>query len=442
MRQKRKGVSPVLWILAGYVGTILLGTALLALPFARTGSIPFVDLAFTATSAVSVTGLGVLDVSQAFTGFGQAVLLLLIEFGGLGFMTVATVVLTALGRRISLKYRLALTESAGAENLHGMVRLVRTYAVFSLLVQLGGALLLLPATLRLYPFGEALFKSVFHAVSSYCNAGVDLFAGALGSLAQNPLFALVSCLLVVLGGLGVGILLEFAQKKKFRKLSLNAKIIFSATAFLVLFGTIFFLICESGNPQTLGNLPFGQKLLAALFQSVMPRTAGFAGVTQSALTQSGQVMTFLLMIVGGAPASTAGGIKVTTLVILFAATATGLRGKEEVTLGRNGIAQKTVLKAVALAGVYVGILLVGLLIVSVTEAGSGHTLWQLLFEEVSALSNVGYTLDLTPLLTAGGKTLILFMMLLGRCGLLSFALILPDASYVPVRYREAHVAIG
>ncbi len=443
LKRAKKGLPPIAILILGYLGVILAGTGLLLLPISVRSGISFADALFTATSAVCVTGLSVVDLLSKFTGFGQFVLLCLIQTGGLGFMTIATLAFVLLGKRVSLKHRLVISEAMNTEEIRGLVKLVKRFALLSFCIEFTGALLILPSFLTLFSVGEAVWKALFHAVSAYCNAGFDLLGTqSVTVFAAAPWFNVVTATLILLGGLGAGTVLEVLKKRKFRILSVNAKIVLISSLVLVLTGTVFFFTAEYANTATFGTLTFGQKLAAALLQSVTPRTAGFAAVNQAELTPSSRIFTMLLMFIGAGPASTGGGIKVTTFFVLLCMVWASIRGNQRVVVSQREVAQKTLFKTVALIFAYVFLIVSALFVLHLTEA-ERFSSEQLLFECISALSTVGLSMGITAQFSVGGKFVLMLLMFLGRVGFLSFALAIAGKdNNLPMKYPEAKISVG
>ncbi|OWR30496.1 Trk family potassium uptake protein [Saccharibacillus sp. O23] len=428
----------------GYATMVLLGTLLLMLPVSSASgkSMPAIDAFFTATSAVCVTGLVVVDTGTFFTSFGQTVILTLIQVGGLGFMTMATLFALVFQRRISLRDRLLLQEAMNQGSVEGIVRLIRRVLYYSLAIETAGALLF---TLRLsfdMPFGRALYFGVFHSVSFFNNAGFDIF-GHFRSLTQytdDPIMNLTSIALIVLGGLGFIVLSDLADLPRKKKLSLHSKIVLSTTAVLLALGAVVILIFEGSNPGTLGNLGWGGKFWGALLQSTTPRTAGINSVDLTALHQATQFLLLILMFIGASPGSTGGGIKTTTFAVTIGAMVTMMRGREDVVFFRARIGRDRILKALTIILLSLALVIAVAMILSATE---DHDFMLVLFETMSAFGTVGLSLGLTPELSTFGKILIALTMFAGRVGLLTLVYALkPKKNFEKYRYPEGKIIIG
>lgn len=416
--------SPESLLALGFLAVILTGTALLTLPAATVSgqSIGFFDSLFTATSAVCVTGLVAVDTGTTFSAFGQVVLLILMQVGGLGFMVFATMTMILLGRKISLKDRMLIRESMNHGSLSNLLVLTRLYLLLALVIELAGAVLL---GLRFVPmFGpRGLWLSVFHAVSAFCNAGFDLFGGfsSLTAFSHDPLVLLTVAVLIVLGGLGFSVILEaLFNRQGFKALSLHARIVLMLTSLLLLAGTVFYLVVEWNGAGTLAGLGADDKLLNAFFQSVTMRTAGFNSIDLSRLTDGSKLFSSLLMMVGASPASTGGGMKTTTTTVFVLMMVTVVKGENEVNIARRRLSSDVARRALAVVALFLTVLLTGTLAISLIENGR-FALSDILFETASAMGTVGVSSIGTPNLLPASRAVLLPMMFLGRTGPLTLA---------------------
>ncbi|UCC17043.1 MAG: hypothetical protein JSU58_00370, partial [Dehalococcoidales bacterium] len=328
----KTGSSSSLILIYGFAGLIILGTLLLMLPVSsKSGEFtPFVDALFTSTSSVCVTGLVVVDTADYWTSFGQAVILLLIQLGGFGFMTSATIFMLAFGRRIGLQERLLISESMGLTQLGGLITIVKRMALFTAIVEILGAVILFLHFSHQYSVGKAVWISFFQSVSAFNNAGFDLFGGfrSLSGHYDAPIIIVTTAILIILGGISFLVISDIAARRKWKRFSLDSKIVLIATALLLISGFILVLFTESGDPDTLGFMTFPQKLLNAFFQSVTARTAGFSTIDVGNLADYALFFTMLFMFVGAASGSTAGGVKVNTFGIIVATIWSSLHGRE------------------------------------------------------------------------------------------------------------------
>jgi len=424
----QRTIRPERIMALGFLCMILVGTMLLALPISTVShhSLGFHKSLFTATSAVCVTGLVVTDTGTTFSIFGKIVILLLIQIGGLGFMIFATLVMVALGRRISLRNRVLIRESMNMTNLSGLVRLSKWFSMLALLIELGGALLLSIRFIPRFGLEKGILYSVFHAVSAFCNAGFDLF-GHYESLAQfqrDPTVLLTLTMLIVLGGLGFSVLTEFLHFRfHFNKYSLHTKLVLVITALLLGLGMVLMLALEWDNPQTLGNeaLGIGDRLVNALFQSTTLRTAGFATVDQARLTDSSKLISVIFMFIGASPASTGGGVKTTTMSVVALLIVSVIRGRDSVNVFGKQLPTNTVKRALTIVVISLGIVLVCTCALSISERATGKNMLDLVFEATSAFATVGLSATGTQTLNGFSQSLLIPIMYFGRVGPLTMA---------------------
>lgn len=449
MKKRGKPLSATKIIAAAFAVIILLGTALLMLPAAsRSGSsCGFLPALFTATSATCVTGLTPFDTWTQWSGLGQTVLLCLIEIGGLGFMSAATLVVFVLRRRIGLRQRLVMAQALSLNEIDGVVRLQKTVLVGSLSMEALGAAIL---TCRFWPeygFFRALRWGVFHSVSAFCNAGFDIFGvlkpgSSLMEFQSDPLVLLTISALVVIGGLGFLVWEEIGTHRfVFGKYSVYAKLVLVTTGCLLLTGWGLTLLLEWNNPLTLGSMSWGDKLLNGFFQSVTLRTAGFAAMDQGSLTDAGKAVSMGLMLIGGSSGSTAGGLKTVTFVVLLLFIRARARGRSTVCAFKRTIPQSQVLDAMTIAAIMILLGFFGGAFVSATSAVS---FTDALFEAISALGTVGLTAGITGSLTVPSQILIILYMYFGRVGVLTISLgfLMGDRAEERFQYAQTSLLIG
>ena len=441
------GPSALKWIAGGFAGIILLGSVLLSLPCAaRDGvGIGWFDALFTSTSAVCVTGLVVRDTGTTFSLFGQLVLLCLIEVGGLGFMTFATFIFRLLGREISLRERMLIRESMNESGVGGMEQLIRWVARSAFAVQAAGALALAVRFAPLFGWGRGLYYSVFHAVSAFCNAGFDLFGnyGSLTGFRGDVIVNLAVILLIVIGGLGFSVLRNLYERRRGGYLYLQTRLVLCAYGALMLLGFLYVLIAEWGNPDTLGALPAGEKLLAALFQSVTLRTAGFKTISQQALRPATKFVSGLLMLVGASPASTGGGVKVTTLAVVFLSVRGTVRGDRGIVVFRRGLSAELVQRAVAVMLIAVCVAALDVTVISLMQPELDFM--DVVMECTSAMGTVGVSAFGSASLNAVSRLFIILTMYLGRIGPLTMALLLAHRQggvKSGIEYPSGQIMIG
>lgn len=413
----------------GFAAIILLGGLLLMLPVCnRSGqSIPFLNALFTSTSATCVTGLVVYDTYTQFTFWGQLIILLLIEIGGLGFMTVALLFSMALGRRIGLKERSLLAETVSAMQIGGVVRLLRHVLLGTLFFEGAGAALLSFRFIPEFGLARGIWYGMFHAVSAFCNAGFDLMGvrapfSSLTGYAGDPLVILTIASLIIIGGLGFIVWDDLrACGRHWRRYALHTKVVLACTGALILGGTLLMLLLEHG--ASLAGLRDGKRLLAAFFQAVTPRTAGFNSVDLARLGHGGRLLITLLMFVGASPGSTAGGVKTTTLTVVLASLSSYLRGRRDVNLFHYQIEPQVVRRAYCSMTLYTLLILGGSFVLTAQGAAAERAV----FETVSAIGTVGLSLGLTPLLPALSRLALILLMYAGRVGSLSVFMAVTEA---------------
>lgn len=436
---KNNKYKPSVWqILAlGYFAAILLGSILLILPFATKDgqSTSYLNSLFTATSATCVTGLAPYDTASHWTLFGQLVILFLIQLGGLGFMTFVSVVFVMFKRSMGIYSRRILIQSAGGKMFKGIKTLVLRIVIGTAICETLGALLL---CIRFIPdFGavKGIYFSVWHSVSAFCNAGFDLMgtAGAkfvsLSAYAADPLVMLTLTALIIIGGLGFCVWGDVIDcKLNFKKFQLNTKIVLTVNAALIVSGTLLMLLFERNNPN-FANYNFGQKLLASLFNAITPRTAGFYATNPASFSDSGYLLTVVLMFIGGSSGSTAGGLKVGTFAVIITGMFAVFRGKKDINMGKRRIDNSLLSQALAiLTACLMAIILCTMIICAVEPDGAnGESVLKIaLFECVSALSTTGLSIGATGELCAVSRIILIFLMYAGRVGILTLALALGE----------------
>lgn len=417
-------------ILLSFLLTIFIGSLILALPISSaTGeAVPYIDALFTATTSVCVTGLVTVPTYSAWSPFAQAVILILIQIGGLGIVTIMTGVLLSFHKRIGMGGRYLLQDAFNLNSMSGIIRFIRKVLIGTFLVEGMGALLYM--TVLVPEYGpKGVWMSVFSAISAFCNAGMDVIGSdSLYGYVTNSTVLFVTSMLIVLGGIGfvvwwdvLAVLKDIRKQrwKCFRKLTLHSKIALSTTAVLLLAGTAAFLVFEYDNPLTIGNLSFGDKVQASMFQSVTTRTAGFAAVPQENLTNASAIVSLFLMFVGGSPVGTAGGIKTVTIAVLMISAFATIRNKEEAEIFQRRIAKQAIGKAVAVTSMSFIIMFTStVLLAAVTNADA----LDIVYETVSATATVGLTRNLTSGLNLWGKLIIICTMYLGRVGPISLVI--------------------
>ncbi|MEW6446732.1 MAG: TrkH family potassium uptake protein [Bacillota bacterium] len=440
-QRQRFRLTPPKILVLGFAGLILAGTLLLNTGWAaKTGVSPgFLTALFTATSAVCVTGLVVVDTGTYWSSFGQAVILILIQVGGLGIMTSATVFSILLGRQIGLKERLLIRESLSQVNVAGVVRLVRYVLLFTVTVEAFFAAVLILRLAKDYAWPLNLWYGLFHAVSAFNNAGFDLFGDfrSITGYVSDPVVNFGIALPIIIGGLGFSVIAELSTQRKWRRLSLHAKLTLVTTAALLFAGFIVFLVLEYEN--TLHGFSWPVKLLASFFQSVTPRTAGYNSVDIGALNPATQLWLCFLMFIGASPGSTGGGIKTTTFILLSLTVLSLAAGREGTEVFGRRIPVSQVLRGMGILLLAIGWLSIVLLVLLVVEH---KDFLRLLFEAVSAFGTVGLSTGITPELTPVGRVVIIMTMFVGRLGPLTVAFALAERRRAAFRHPEEQIIVG
>ena len=430
MRKARLSTTQV--ILLSFLAAIMLGSVLLALPISsRSGEpVPYLDALFTATTSTCVTGLVTLPTVSTWSAFGQIVILLLIQIGGLGVITIMSGIMLLFNRKMGIGDRLLIQDAFNLNTMSGLIKFVKNVLFGTLIIEGIGALLYM---LVFVPeFGaRGIWVSVFNSVSAFCNAGIDIIAeNSLYDYAANPMVNIITSLLVILGGLGYIVWWDVlrvikgrtaANKRIFRHLTLHSKIVLTVTAGLIFVGALLIFIFEYDNPLTIGKMPLIDKIQTALFQSVTTRTAGFASVPQENLTNASAAVSLILMVIGGSPVGTAGGIKTVTFAVLLCSTFATVSNKNSITLLGRRIPEASVKKAVAVVMTFMMICAASaVLLMATSEADALDAV----YEAVSATATVGLSRNLTPGLNTAGKLIITATMYFGRVGPISLAVAL------------------
>ena len=438
IRQKR--FSPPAVLATIYAVFIIVGAVALWLPFSNTGDITFSDAVFTAASAVTVTGLVVVDTGADFTLIGQVVIALLIQIGGLGLMTFAALLLTMLGLTIGMPQRLVLRDELGQTGVSNLLALVRVVILVAFVAEAIATGLLMVVFVPEFGWSYGFWQALFHAISAFNNAGFSLFSDSLSGYVADPIVNMTITMLFILSGLGFVVLADLNRQRGWRKLTLHSKLMLSGTLVLILFAWVMFTLLEWNNPATLGGLESGgARILASWFQAVTPRTAGFNTLDYAQMENSTTVMTLMLMLVGGGPSSTAGGIKVTTLIVLVLATVAFFRRQERLHIFGRSLGMSEVMKVLALTTLSIFLVAVGLFLTSITYDGD---FLDLLFEICSAFGTVGLSRGATGELDEFGRAMIILIMFAGRLGPLTLAFFLATQSKSKVGYPEGKVFLG
>lgn len=434
------------YIALGFLCIILIGGLLLCLPIAsRDGTwTPLLNALYTATSSTCVTGLVVYDTYTHWSLFGQIVIIVLIQIGGVGFMTVITMFSILMKRQISLHERKLIMQSAGTFKVGGVVQLIKKVTLATFIIEGLGACLLAIRFIPELGVGTGIFYSVFHSISAFCNAGFDLMGrfeafSSLTRYVHDPLVNLTICALILVGGLGFIVWNDIASHKQhFQRYQLHSKIVLSMTGFLLVVGMILFFLFEYHHTQE--GMTLGQRLLASLFESVTPRTAGFNTTPIGDLSESGSLLTMILMFIGGNPGSTAGGIKTSTFLVLVMSIAAACRHSSNITLFKRNLEDHITQQATAIATIYLIAIAAATLIIGACEP---YSLKEILLETVSAAGTVGLSAGITPSIGTITKIISMILMFGGRVGGLTLALVLAEKRvFVPIERPEEKILIG
>ncbi len=436
MKKRKFSLSTTQVILLSFLVTILIGSVLLALPLSSASgvAVPYIDALFTATTSTCVTGLVTVTTFSTWSVFGQAVILLLIQVGGLGIITIMSGIMIMFNKKMGIGDKLLIQDAFNLNTMSGLAKFVKNILFGTLIIEGAGALLYMPVFVS--DFGaRGIWVSVFNAVSAFCNAGMDVIGeSSLVDYAANPLVNAVTSVLIILGGIGYIVWWDVLRviknrtaknKRIFKYLTLHSKIAIVATLALVFGGGILIFIFEYNNPLTIGGLPLFDKIQASLFQSVTTRTAGFASVPQENLTGASTIVSLILMFIGGSPVGTAGGVKTVTLVVLLCSALSTIRNKRTATVFRRTVSTDSIRKAVAVVAMFFVILLSStVLLASVTDAPA----IDIIYETVSATATVGLSRNLTASLNLFGKIIIIITMYFGRVGPISLAVAIGSGS--------------
>ena len=432
--------NPPLYLMIGFLIIILIGSIMLSLPISSANgkSTLYLDSLFVSTSAVCVTGLSPVVTATHWNFFGQLIIIILIQIGGLGVMTLSTLVAMLLGKRITLSTRLIIREQVGAKGYSGLVKLIRYVLTSTLVIESVGAFILAFSFVPVYGFFKGIWFSIFHSISSFCNAGFDLIGEeSLLGVRTNFMIIFPIALLVIIGGIGFNVYMDITKYRlNFKRYSLHSKVVLTTTAILLASFTIIFFVFEFNNELTIGRLPVRYKLLNSFFQSVTLRTAGFSAMSQTGLHNSSTIMSMVAMIIGAAPASTGGGVKITTVALIIMVLVSEIRGDDDIIMYNKTIKFTQVKKAIAAFIIYMlWILVVGNIIVFMEPFKTSDVL----YEVISALGTVGISRGITAILSPLSKILIIITMFFGRVGILT--IIFATKKRKQKLYKEAYGTI-
>ena len=463
LRKRNKvRINPTRIIILGFFAVICIGTLLLNLPISSQNgeSIGFINALFTSTSAVCVTGLVVVNTLEHWTIFGKVVIICLIQIGGLGFMTIITMFFIVIRRKITLKERILIQESLNQDNISGMVKLVKNVLKGTFLIEGIGALLLSVQFIPEYGFLKGFFMGIFHSISAFCNAGFDIIGdSSLTPYVSNIYFNIVIMSLIIIGGLGFTVwvdvlrILKLKKEKNFllstvlRRLSLHSKVVLTFTPALIILGAFLIFIFEYSNSATIGSFNIFDKINASFMQSVTLRTAGFNSISQSDMTYASKLLSIILMFIGGAPAGTAGGVKISTIAVLLITVISIARGSKSPNIWGRKLPINIIQKSLAVFLISSGVVIGFTMLLTITEKNMNfdYEFIDLLFETTSAMGTVGITTGITPHLSTVGKIVISIAMFMGRIGPISIVIGLArkqGSTKEYIEYPEGNIMVG
>ncbi|MCP0910542.1 MULTISPECIES: TrkH family potassium uptake protein [Acinetobacter] len=433
-------LSPPSLLALGFLGLILIGSLLLMLPIAHQGDISWLQAIFTATSAVTITGLSVVNVGEAYTVFGQIVIMFLLQCGGLGFMTFAILAVMSLAPKMGLKQQVMAQESIGQTSLKKVSFTIKAVFLYSLFFEAIGTLILTLSWLREYPFSEALFYAAFYSVSAFNNGGFSLFPNSLMSFSGQYLITFTISMLYIIGGIGFLVLMDVKQHRRWRKLSTNSKLILSTILGLNLSAFIVLWLLEASNPQTLGLMSLGDQAVNAWFHATVPRSSGFHSLPMEQMSDASTLVTIFLMFIGGGSLSTAGGIKVGTFIIVVISVISFLRREDEIRLFNHSIPEKTTFKALAVVCITAALIMMGFMSLLILEPEQDFL--DLLFEAVSAACTVGLSRGVTEELQPASLIILMLLMFAGRLGPLTLAYFIATPKKSRLKHPPSEIQIG
>lgn len=433
-------LSPPSLLALGFLGLILIGSLLLMLPIAHHGEISWLEAIFTATSAVTITGLSVVNVGEAYTVFGQIVIMFLLQCGGLGFMTFAILAVMSLAPQLGLKQQVMAQESIGQTSLKKVSFTIKAVFLYSLFFEAIGTLILTLAWLKEYQFSDALFYAAFYSVSAFNNGGFSLFPNSLMSFSGQYLITFTISMLYIIGGIGFLVLMDVKEHKRWRKLSTNSKLILSTILGLNLSAFIVLWLLEASNPQTLGLMSLGEQAVNAWFHATVPRSSGFHSLPMEQMSDASTLVTIFLMFIGGGSLSTAGGIKVGTFIIVVISVISFLRREDEIRLFNHSIPEKTTFKALAVVCITAALIMMGFMSLLILEPEQDFL--DLLFEAVSAACTVGLSRGVTEELQPASLIILMLLMFAGRLGPLTLAYFIATPKKSRLKHPPSEIQIG
>ena len=437
---KTVNLSPPSLLALGFLSFICIGTILLKLPISHHGDMTWINALFTATSAVTITGLSVVNIGDAYTVFGQMVIMLLLQCGGLGFMTFAILAVLSLSAKIGLKQQIMAQDTIGQTNLSKIAMTIKGVLLYSLFFEGIGTLILTIAWMQDYPFQDAFFYAAFYSVSAFNNGGFSLFPNSLMSFADQYLITLTISMLYIIGGVGFVVLMDIKRAKRWKTLSPNSKLILSTIAGLNLVAFLLIWAIEASNPHTLAAMSIGDQALNAWFHATVPRSSGFNSLDMTGMQNASTLLTMLLMFIGGGSLSTAGGIKVGTFIIVVLSVISFLRRSDEVRVFNHAVPERTTFKALAVVSITGMLITIGIFSLLLFEPKQNFL--DLLFEVVSAACTVGLSRGVTGELQPASLIVLMLLMFAGRLGPLTLAYLIATPQKSRLKHPNADIQVG
>ncbi len=433
-------LSPPSILALGFLGLIIIGTLLLKLPYSHHGDLSWINALFTATSAVTITGLSVVNVGEAYTVFGKVVIMGLLQCGGLGFMTFAILAAMSLSPKIGLKQQIMAQETIGQTSLAKVTMTIKGVLLYSLFFEMVGTVILTIAWMQEYNFNQALFYAAFYSVSAFNNGGFSLFPNSLMSFADRYFITFTISMLYIIGGIGFLVLMDIKRNKSWKKLSTNSKLILSTIAGLNVFAFITIWLLEANNAATLATMSLGDQALNAWFHATVPRSSGFNSLPMESMSDASSLITMLLMFIGGGSLSTAGGIKVGTFIIVVLSVVSFLRREDELRVFNHSVSEKTTFKALAVIFITVTLIFIGFFSLLLLEPDKRFL--DLLFEAVSAACTVGLSRGITSDLQPASLVALMLLMFAGRLGPLTLAYLIATPKKSRLKHPPSEIQIG
>ncbi|AYA04681.1 potassium transporter TrkH [Acinetobacter sp. WCHAc010034] len=443
LHNKKRGtvnLSPPSILALGFLALIIAGTLLLKLPVSHHGDLPWLHAMFTATSAVTITGLSVVNVGEAYTVFGKVVIMLLLQCGGLGFMTFAILAVMSLSPKLGLKQQIMAQETIGQTSLKKVTFTIKGVFLYSLFFEIVGTVILTVAWLQDYNFAQALFYAAFYSISAFNNGGFSLFPNSLMSFADQYVITFTISMLYIIGGIGFLVLMDIKRNKSWRKLSPNSKLILSTIAGLNVFAFIAIWSLEASNPLTLANMSVGEQAVNAWFHATVPRSSGFNSLPVEQMSDASALVTMMLMFIGGGSLSTAGGIKVGTFIVVLLSVISFLRREDEVRIFNHSVPEKTTFKALAVIFITVTLIFMGFFSLLLIEPKADFL--DLLFEAVSAACTVGLSRGITGELQPASLVILMLLMFAGRLGPLTLAYLIATPKKSRLKHPPSEIQVG